>query len=81
MTGMRFWNHHALIPIVTGFDTCLWAMCVLVNQSINQLTFLVCTTHQGSQQTISGTTTYTKHLSAYCMLLCQSLSVDAPDES
>ena len=30
-------------------------------QSINQFTFLVLRTHQGSQQTITGTTTYTKH--------------------
>jgi len=31
------------------------------NQSINQFTFLVFGTHQGSQQTITGKTTYTKH--------------------
>ncbi len=30
-------------------------------QSINQFTFLVFRTHQGSQQTITGKTTYTKH--------------------
>jgi len=77
---MRFWIHHSLIPFVTGFDACLWAMCVLVNQSINQFTFLVFTTHHGSQQTIHGKTSYAKHFAAYCML-CQVLSVDSPDES
>ena len=34
---------------------------LLLNQSINQSTFYVFGTHQGSQQTITGKTVYTKH--------------------
>ncbi len=33
----------------------------LQSQSINQSTFYVFGTHQGSQQTITGKTVYTKH--------------------
>ena len=33
----------------------------LQSQSINQTTFIVFRTHQGSQQTVTGNTTYKKH--------------------
>ena len=47
------------------------------NQSINQFTFLVLRTHQGSQQTITGKTTitYTRHSMYHSLHSCCSMHV------
>ena len=53
-----------MLPLPAKVDTGMTAIglqCSL-NQPINQFTFLVFRTRQGSQQTITGTTRYNMHL-------------------
>ena len=62
-------SYHNMVRQLTWINVLLpvrsWAAehkaLVCIIQSINQLSFLVFGTHQGSQQTISGKTTETKH--------------------
>ena len=58
-TPQNSWLAWDLGIIIDWSQLCLWAMCFLIDQSINQSTILVFRTHQGSQQTMTGKTIYT----------------------